>query len=89
MDSIDRFIKKIEMVKENPSFSNLSILVSDLWAWSDQYETNEKNIQEMANAIELIIAIRLDEEVPLSNDDLEQIQNTLDLIIAKLKAFIS
>lgn len=89
MDYIDRFIEKIELIKENPSFSNLTTLVSDLWVWSDQYETNEKNIQEMANAIELIIAIRLDEEVPLRNDDLEQIQSTLDLIIAKLKAFIS
>jgi len=86
MDSLDRFIKKIEVVKENPNFANLSTIVSDLWAWSDQYEANEKNIQKMANEIELIIAIRLDEEVPLNTNDLAQIQKTLDLVIARLRA---
>ena len=89
MDSIDRFVKKIEIVQESPNFQNLKNLISDLWAWSDQYETTKKSVQDMANEIEIVIAMRLDEDMPLSNEDLDQIRKTLSLIKNKLKTFVS
>ena len=89
MDSHDRFIKKIETIKGNPQLSSLKILVSDLWSWSESYGKGYNKIKDMADDIEVTIAICFDEGRELNQAEQIHVNALLNDILKELNNFIN
>lgn len=89
MDSHDRFIKKIETVKSNPTLSSLKTLVSDLWSWSESYGQGYKKVKELTDEIEITIAICFDEDRALNQSELDHVDNLLTHILSEFNNFIN
>lgn len=89
MDSINRFVIKIDQVKNALSLDRLKGLVSDLWAWCDENPQANPLIFDNANEIEEIIANCYDKEVDLNISEKDIVSLKLDEIIKALKSTVN
>lgn len=88
MDSVLKFISKINAIKESPSLTNLNGIVSDIWQWSSNYPDSNGEISEAANRIEDMIAICFDKEAELTQDEIEFAKEKLTSVVKMLDQYI-